>query len=108
MRRILLDENLPRKLREFLPEFATVTVSYAGWSGRRNGDLLKLANEHFDVLLTTDKGMAYQNNLTGFDIAVVQISVKSNRLADIVPFLTQIKIALKNVEKGRFVRLPCI
>ena len=105
MRSVLLDENLPKQLKTLLGEFSVVTVAQAGWSGKRNGDLLKLANGQFDILLTVDKGIKYQNNLTDLTIAVVQMFVKSNRLVDIVPILFLVKRDMYDIDKGQIVQV---
>ena len=105
MRSVLLDENLPKQLKSLLSEFSVVTVAQAGWSGKRNGDLLKLANGQFEILLTVDKGIKYQNNFTGLSISVVQMFVKSNRLVDIIPILFLVKRAIGDIDKGQIVQI---
>ena len=105
MKSVLLDENLPRQLRALMTEFYVVTVSYAGWSGKKNGDLLRSANDQFDVLLTVDKGIKYQNNFTGLNIAVVIMEVNSNRLSDIVPILSKVKDAIRGIPVGQIVKV---
>lgn len=55
MKKVILDENLPVDLRYFLTEFSVVTVSYQGWSGIQNGDLIRLIDAQFDVFITGDK-----------------------------------------------------
>lgn len=61
--RILLDESLPRRLSQTLAEHAVSTVVEAGWSGIQNGKLLALAAEQFDVFITADQNLQYQQNL---------------------------------------------
>jgi hypothetical protein len=61
--RLLLDENLPRKLAEHLLGHECRTVVECSWSGKTNGELLRLADSQFDVLLTLDKNLPYQQNL---------------------------------------------
>ena len=105
MKSVLLDENLPKQLKALLTEFSVVTVGQAGWSGKKNGELLKLANGQFDVLLTVDRGIQYQNNLTGLLISIVQMRVKSNRLNDIVPILFLVKKAINDVKPGQIIQI---
>jgi hypothetical protein len=62
MRRVLLDEHLPRRLRTLLPGFHVQTVAEAGWSGKTNGELLRLAVGVFDVLVTADRSIPHQQN----------------------------------------------
>ena len=61
--RILIDECVPRKIKWSFPEHDCDTAQEAGWGGRQNGDLLTLAEGKFDVFLTEDKGLRYQQNL---------------------------------------------
>jgi hypothetical protein len=63
--RVLLDECVPRALREQLPGHDVKTVVEAGWAGVKNGELLGLAAQRFDVLLTVDRNLEYQKNLHG-------------------------------------------
>jgi hypothetical protein len=75
--RILLDENLPHKLRRALGERDVVTVDYMGWNGLRNGQLLRRAEEiGFEVLITGDRTLHYEQSLTGRRIAVVVLSAQ--------------------------------
>jgi len=73
--RVLLDENLDHALRKFLQPHEVVTVTYMGWAGLKNGELLRIAEENgIDVLLTGDQALASEQNLTGRRLAVVAIS----------------------------------
>jgi predicted nuclease of predicted toxin-antitoxin system len=70
--RVLLDENLPHKLRALLSDFETFTVAYMGWIGTRNGDLLDAAEKAgFDVLSTSDQGFPHQQNLGARKLAIL-------------------------------------
>ena len=74
MRRVLLDEMLPWKIKRHLTHeavTAAVTAADAGWNGIRNGKLLRLAAGSFDVMLTVDRGIPYQQHLTGIDLGLV-------------------------------------
>jgi len=73
--RVLLDENLDHALRKLLQPHEVVTVTYMGWAGLKNGELLRIAEENgIDVLLTGDQALASEQNLTGRRLAVVAIS----------------------------------
>ncbi len=77
-KRILLDENLPQKLRLLLVGHTVVTTAYQGWAGKSNGELVTAAEaEGFDVIVTADQGLNYQQNMSGRNIALVVLS--SNR-----------------------------
>lgn len=68
--RILLDESLPRRLRGVFPGHDVVTVVEAGWSGVKNGELLWLASTSFDLFVTADQNLQYQQNLDALPSAV--------------------------------------
>lgn len=101
--RILLDECLPRRLKAHLAGHMCRTVPEAGWAGRRNGELLELAAGSYDVFLTLDKGIEYQQNLSGGGIAVVIIRARSNRLEDLVERVPACLAALKQVQAGKII-----
>jgi predicted nuclease of predicted toxin-antitoxin system len=70
--RILFDQAIPVPLRQFLAGHTVRTTAQEGWQELRNGELLIVAQEaRFDIFLTTDKNMRYQQNLTGRAIAIV-------------------------------------
>jgi hypothetical protein len=87
--KLLLDENLPHKLRLELPGHEVFTVTFMGWSGIENGELLAVAAEHaFDALLTMDRGIEFEQNTKVLPLAVIVISAQSNALEDIQPLLS--------------------
>ncbi len=90
--RVLLDEMLDRRLKRFLPEgVEAVTVRERGWDSKKNGELLTLAEKEFDVLLTTDRGIPHQQDLSRFDLEVVVLSAKSNRFSDLEPLMAEVR-----------------
>lgn len=78
--RVLLDENLPRALASELTGHDVSTVQAAGWSGTQNGELLRQARERFDALLTMDRGLPHQHNLSLLGLRVLIIRAPSNRM----------------------------
>jgi predicted nuclease of predicted toxin-antitoxin system len=78
--RIPLDESLPRRLRQIFAGHEVVTAVEAGWSGVKNGELLQLAATHFDVFVTADQNLQYQQNLSALPIAVAVLVARDNRL----------------------------
>ncbi len=80
--KILLDESLPRKLRfEFEPEHEVWTVRDKGWLSKKNGELLKLMTEdNFDIFVTVDRNLRYQQNLEGLSVTIFILIAKDNRL----------------------------
>ena len=101
--RILIDECLPRKLARSLTGHEAQTVHEAGWASVKNGQLLKLAEEKFDIFLTNDGGLEYQQNLASFRIAIVALRLRSNKLKDILPFLPKILAAIDSAKRGQVI-----
>jgi len=91
---VLLDECIPRKLRNELPGHEVRTVVEMGWAGTRNGDLLRRASADFDVFLTVDQGIEFQQSLKGIDIAVVVMVTRSNDIDDLRPLLPNVLSAV--------------
>jgi hypothetical protein len=79
--RILLDECVPRGLRRSLPGHDVATVPELGWSGKKNGELMQfIAAEAFDIFLTVDQNLQFQQKLESAALAVVVLSAPSNQL----------------------------
>src|SRR6266851_4812779 len=86
--RILIDECIDERFRNALPRHDCQTARYAGLAGLKNGDLLDAAEKaKFDVFLTADQGIEYQQNLTARKLAIIIIHAKSNRLKDLLPLV---------------------
>lgn len=100
--KLLIDECIPRKFKFNLSAGGHVcqTVHEAGFSGKKNGELLALADGRFDVLVTLDKNIRYQQSLAGRKIAVLIIRSKSNRLADVRLTLSACLAALQSIAPG--------
>ena len=103
--RILLDECVPRKLRRELQEHEVLTVTERGWSGIKNGKLLALAEGEFDVFLTVDQNLKYQQNLKAFNIAAILLVARNNRLRTLLPLMPEVRRGLDGIQTGDFVRL---
>jgi len=86
---LLLDECLPARLRRDLPGHEVLTVPRAGWSGIKNGKLLLFIarSRKFEVFLTKDKSLPYQQQLQGLPFAVVVLRARSNRFEDTHPLM---------------------
>ena len=97
--RVLLDEMLDRRLKEFLPK-ETMSVRERGWGSKKNGELLGLAEKEFDILLTSDKGIPYQQNLSRFDLAIVILRTKSNRYEDLAKLMEAANEAFGSARPG--------
>ena len=78
--RVLLDENVDRRLRPlFDSAFEVITVIEHGWGGLTNGELLNAAQHEFDVLVTMDRNMPHQQNLSAYNLGIVLITARSNK-----------------------------
>jgi predicted nuclease of predicted toxin-antitoxin system len=103
--RILLDENLPRKLKQAFPGHLVTTVGEMGWSGKRNGDLLNLAEEVFEVLVTVDKGIQYQQNFTDRQLILVTLTVVYNKIPYLLPLIPKVLKELQVVIPGQVINV---
>lgn len=81
---VLLDECMPRKLRRDLEGHEVRTVPEMGWASKKNSKLLRLAEKEFDVFLTVDRGLIYQQNLQSTPIAVISLKARSNPLVGLL------------------------
>lgn len=88
--RILLDESLPKDLAALIVGHEVTTVLAAGWSSVKNGKLLTLAAASFDLFLTADRNLEYQQNLATLPIAVVVLIAHSNRVQHLAPLLPEL------------------
>ena len=90
--RLLLDENLPKRLKLDFPEHEIFTVRDKGWNGIKNGELLKLLLENkFDALLTFDKNLQHQQNFTKYNITVFVLSAKINSYEELTKLSSKVK-----------------
>lgn len=104
--KLLLDENLPHRLRNLLPGHEVFTVTFMKWSGIGNGRLLKLAaDQGFDALVTNDNGMPYEQNLATIPCAIVVLHAPSNALSDIQPLVPALLDALRILQPRSIVRI---
>jgi Domain of unknown function (DUF5615) len=95
--RILLDESLPRPLSLLLAGHTVSTVAREGWTSLTNGALLRRAALTFDVVLTADQNIEFQQNLSTLPVAVLILVADSNRLEALEPLVPQIIEALNSL-----------
>ena len=104
--RVLIDECLPRRLKNHLSRSRFRTVPEAGLAGKRNGELLSIAQQQkYEIFLTMDKGVEYQQNLQGLSLAVIILRAKSNRLVDLLPHLSDCLEQMRSIKPGQVVRV---
>ena len=99
--KILLDESLPEQLANELGEHEVITVSQMGWKGKKNGELIQLIQkEEFQVFITVDKNLRYQQNLKNLPFTIIVLFVYRTKMEYIVKFLPEIKIPLNDLYKN--------
>jgi hypothetical protein len=101
--RVLLDECIDWRLSRDLIGHEVKTAHQMGWATIENGQLLALAERSFDVFVTVDRNLSFQQNLTSYSIAVIVLRAKSNRLAELEPLVPQLLKALVSARQGQAV-----
>ena len=100
--KVLLDECVTKRLKPHLSELEVFTVREMGWSGVKNGKLISLCvDNHFDVILTIDKNMAYQQNLEKYPITIVVLNSSNSKLEEVSLFVPSFLKQLDSFEKNR-------
>ena len=98
--RILLDECVDARLAASVATVEVRTVAERGWTGISNGRLLTLAAAEFDVFVTVDRNLPFQQHLPQFDISVILLRARTNRIADLVMLVPNLIAALPTAKKG--------
>jgi predicted nuclease of predicted toxin-antitoxin system len=102
--RILLDECLPVDFRHSFPEHDAHSAEWAGLKGKKNGELLRIAElAGYDVLLTVDQGIPHQQKHAGRKLSIIQIRSKTNQIEDLLPLVDAILNTLKTIWPGQIV-----
>ena len=104
MKKVILDENLPVPLRHHLKDFDVVTVQYQGWAGVQNGSLMTLIDGRFDVFVTADQNLRYQQNLRNRSIAIVELPFI--RRKSIPLWVDRIRSAILSAQPGDYIQIP--
>jgi hypothetical protein len=99
--KLLLDECIDRRLSKDLAGHDVKIVPQMGWAGIKNGELLALAEKEFDVFITVDRNLSFQQNLPRFNIAVLVLHASTNRLADLRSLAPTIYATLPILTKGK-------
>ncbi len=98
--KILLDECLDRRLAKDIAEHEVKTVPQMGWAAIKNGELLARAEKEFDVFVTVDRNLSFQQHLPRYSIAVVVLRARSNRLQDLRPLVSKLLEVLTTAKRG--------
>ena len=103
--RVLLDECLPKKLKREFANCVVSTVSEMGWAGTKNGELMKVAEGHFDVFVIADQNLQYQQNLSYSYIGVIVLVATNNRLETLAPLMPRINAIIQSIAAGQIVEI---
>jgi len=105
--KILIDECLPAALSGSLTALGheCQTVRQAGYGSKKNGELLTLAEGRWNVLLTSDRNIKHQQNMTERSVSVVILCAKTNRMKDLLPLMPACALALLSIQSGRVVEV---
>ena len=101
--KILLDECTPHVLKRLLTGFEIKTVQDQGWSGITNGALLRLAEGQFNVFITSDQNLKYQQNLARRQLAIIQLP--TNQVPLVVRLAPKVQATLAGIKTGEFVAI---
>jgi len=102
--KILLDESVPRLLKLRLPQLNISTVQEMGWAGVQNGELPRRAEELFDVLITADRNLRYQQNLSGRKLAILVLP--SSQVPLVTRLVPVVETLLTTIRPGAIVDVP--
>lgn len=98
--RVILDECVDWRLTRDLGSHDVKTARQMGWAAIRNGELLNLASREFDVFVTVDRNLSFQQNVGSFSIAVFVLHARTNRLADLRPLVPELLAAIGSAQVG--------
>jgi hypothetical protein len=100
---VILDENIPRKLGSRLSGHRVTTVPERGWGGVKNGRLMALIDGNYDVFVTADKNLRYQQNLDGREISIIEVPF--NDSAKLLPLAPEILRAIDQSLPGSYIEI---
>ena len=103
--RVLLDECLPKKLKRELTMHVVATVQEMGWSSKKNGELMMLARDQFDVFITADQNLKYQRNLAYAGVGVIVLVAPNNRIETLKRLMPQVEQVLPTIKAGDVIRV---
>jgi predicted nuclease of predicted toxin-antitoxin system len=105
--KILIDECLPAALQGSLTSLGheCQTVRQAGFGSKKNGELLTLAEGHWNVLLTSDRNIKHQQSMTGRSVSILILCARSNRMRDLLPIMPACAQALLSIQPGQVVEV---
>src|SRR5689334_7292575 len=103
--RVLLDESLPEELRSEIKGHDVHVVREFGWSGLKNGELLRRSAGRVDVFISADQNLEHQQNLRNLPVAVIVLIAKTNRIQDLRPLIPRLLEQLSKLAPRTLVRI---
>jgi hypothetical protein len=104
--KVLLDECIDWRLSRDIVGHEVKTARQMGWSAIKNGELLALASDHFEVFVTVDRNLSFQQNLGSLPIAVIVLQARTNRLAELRPLVPSLLAAIESAKPGIMKLIP--
>ncbi len=98
--KVLLDECIDWRLARDIVGHEVKTARQMGWAAIKNGELLELASEHFDVFVTVDRNLSFQQNLASLPIAVIVLQARTNRLTELKSLVPGLLAAIESAKPG--------
>lgn len=103
--KILIDECLPKKLKQSLIGHAVKTVPEMGWAGKKNGELLRLMTGVFDIFITIDSQMQFQQQLIQHPISYIVLSAPNNKFGTLLQLMPEVSRVLETIQIGQIVKV---
>jgi predicted nuclease of predicted toxin-antitoxin system len=104
--RILLDECVNPRLKEAFPAHDVSTTHEMGWNNSKDSTLLRLAQESFDVFVTIDRNLEFQQNLARINLAIVVVETLDNQMDSYRPLFAQLREAVQDTKPGSVAHVP--
>lgn len=103
--KIFFDHCVPKRLLRLFPRHEVKTAYQMGWAAKKNGELLKLVENEFEVFLTVDQNLRYQQNLTSSPLRFVVLVAASNQYNSLAPLIPQVEDALTKLTPGDLIEI---
>ena len=105
-KKLILDENLPHRLKTLLSDYQVFTLEDMKWKGKKNGVLMRLMNQNkVDVFVTMDKGISNQQNLSSLSFGIILLRAKNNQFATLEPLMTKVMERLADLKPGDVIEI---
>ena len=103
--RLLLDEQVPRRLKQLLAGHEAWTVREMGWDSKSNGELLALARHEFDAFITLDRNLEYQQNITESDLPIIVLIPRRSNMEHLSPLAPRVLEVLNDLKRGDVIHI---